>query len=198
MVAAGVLTTIAIDASIRHGLDFLATIDERAGVFVGAAIVTIIAQLLQAPLLAGLWDDVVEPPLFAMGAALVAGGAVAQIVSAAANVVLGADLAGDALVSGDAALGSAVHDIADALFFVGNSLVGLGVLAVTWSSGRFRGRLLGGIAVVAAVANLAVYLAFALEALWVIGAAGVTALAAWYAVAGAGLLRHPATPSPRT
>jgi hypothetical protein len=188
--AAAVLTAIAIDFSIRHGLDFLATVDERAEVFVAAAVVTIVAQVLQVPLLAGLWGEVGERPLFAMGVALVAGGAVAQIVSAAANIVLGADLAGDAVASGDAALGSAVHDVADALFFVGNSVIGLGILAVTWSLGTIRSRLLGAIAVVAAAANVAVYLAFAVEALWVVGAAGVAAIAAWYAAAGAALLRR--------
>jgi hypothetical protein len=104
--------------------------------------------------------------------------------------VLGADLAGDALASGDAALGSAVHDIADALYFVGNSLIGLGVLGVTWSLGAIRGPLLGAFAVVAAAANIAVYLAFAVEALWVIGAVGVAAIAAWYTVAGVALLRR--------
>jgi hypothetical protein len=43
---------------------------------------------------------------------------------------------------------------------------------------------------VAAIANVAVYLAFAVEALWVVGALGVAAIAAWYAVAGAALLRR--------
>jgi hypothetical protein len=186
--AAGVLTAVAIDFSIRHGLDFLATIDERAAVFVAAAVVTIVAQVLQVPLLAGMWDEVADRRAFAVGTALVGGGAVAQIVSAAANVVLGADLAGDAVARGDAALGSAVHDVADALFFVANSLISLGLLAVTWSLGGFRTRLLGAIAVVAAAANLGVYLAFAAEALWVVGAAGVAAIAAWYVTAGAALL----------
>lgn len=185
-VSAAGLTAAAIELSIRHGLDFLRTVDANAGLFVAAAVVTAATQPFVLALVVGRRSATTDADAYVLGAALVAVGAALQAASAALNVVLGADLAADGVASGDPALGAAVHDIADGLYFVANSLVGLGVGVLgRWSTSPA----LTVLGVVAATANLTVYVAFAVEALWWIGAIGVGAVAAWYAVAAMDLRR---------
>lgn len=183
-IVAALLTGAAIELSIRHDLDFLRTVDEHAGLFVAAAVVTAAVQPLVVTLVAGMWAAIGNTGPFVLGAALVGIGAALQLASAGVNVVLGADIAGDAVVAGDAGLGVAVHDIADALYFIANSVTGLAVATLGIASPWRTLRLLG---IVAAGANLAVYVAFAVEALWWIGAVGVLSTAAWWSAAAIGL-----------
>jgi len=179
----GVLTAVAVEVEINEGLDLMATIDEHSTVWVLAAVCMAVAQPLLAPFLAAVWTcHPGRGPLVTTGIGLVGAGALLQLTSAVVNVPLGAAVAGDAVGGGDPGLGTAMHDVADGLYFASNSLVGLGLVAL---SVRWPSALVRWLAAVAAAANLVVYLGFALEALWPVGVIGFGAIAAVVVIMGA-------------
>jgi hypothetical protein len=188
LTAGGVLTAAAVELDIRVGLDFLATVADHRTMWVLAAVCIAVAQPLLAPLLAAAWSaHPGRTPWTAVAVGLWAAAAVLQLTSAVVNVPLGASVAGHDVARSDAALGTALHDVADGLFFVANALAGLGALALAagWPSHWLRV-----LAVVAAVANLAVFAGFAVEALWPLGVVGYFAVAAFLVTVGILLARR--------
>lgn len=192
LVAGGVLTLVSVELDITEGLDLLITVHDHRTTWVLAAVTIAVAQPLLAPFLVSVWTwHPALGPAVATGSALVGAGAVLQLASAVVNVPLGAAVAGDAVAAGDPGLGTAMHDVADGLYFASNSLVGLGLWALSagWPSGPVRW-----LAVVAATANLAVYLGLAVEALWPLGVIGFLAIAVVTISMGAQIAVTPKAP----